>query len=185
MKYLPILAVLLVIAGCRSEQDATVIDAGGDRTITSIDQIDVQDYLRAADELVGSMFASDVFPPDARVVRIEVSRIRDESSALQTDTELLTNQVLAQLGRSRSPRVLARTPGAEDPLTDADLGGRSGAAASDYRLSGRITDQYARAGRQRQKTFVFEMTLTDDSGYGVWRDQRFITKAGTRNKAGL
>jgi PBP1b-binding outer membrane lipoprotein LpoB len=183
-------SLCLVFAGCATEQDARTIDSVGDQTITTIDQVDIQDYIRAADEMVTSMFDSGAFPPEEDEIILELSRIADESSAIGLNTSVLTGEIRSMLNRSRSPRVLTMTPRSEDArsndLTRMDqFENAEPELRSDYRLSGQITDVRATAGRTRQSTFVFKMTLTDNRGLGIWEEQRLITKAGTRNRAGL
>lgn len=188
--FLPLLTVTtlgLAFGGCAKEYDARDVDPSSEQGIKTVGGVDMRDYLRAADELTSSMLARGIFDPNKDEVILRLSRVRDDSSALNVDTELVTNQIRTILNASNHPRVLTITPGYEDPASadDRAMGEMAGQPRIEpqYTLSGRISNVNSVAGDARQTTFIFKMTLTDNRGLALWEDQRFISKAGTRDTA--
>ena len=58
--------------------------------------------------------------------------------------------------------------------------------APDYSLSGKITQEIDRAGRTKQSTFYFQLSLTDlRTGLAFWEDQHEISKLGKRATVGF
>ena len=82
----------------------------------------------------------------------------------------------------------------EDPLAkDAadyaafmnDKPAATASAMPDYSLSGKLLENKVSAGRDRQTTFTFQMSLTEvASGYAIWEDEVQITKAGRKSTVG-
>lgn len=182
-------ASTLVLAGCGGG-GARQIDTRGSDVITTVDDVDIQNYLEAANELTASMLESGEFSRvlgDDRFVLLELDRVANDTADPYIDTQLLTDTIRTNVVKSGLARFI--TPGYESPLSADDraaaefTGQRVQQPA--YTLSGRISDVRARAGRDRQSTFIFKLTLSDRNGVAIWEDQRFITKQGRRPKVGI
>ncbi|MBP7143481.1 MAG: penicillin-binding protein activator LpoB, partial [Opitutaceae bacterium] len=82
---------------------------------------------------------------------------------------------------------------AEDPLAkeaaemQAMLAGQKKTTTLPYyTLSGKLIEDRARAGRTRQVTYTFQMSLTTvKDGLAVWEDEKQITKIGTKPSVGF
>lgn len=178
----------VMLAGCGGS-GARQIDTGGRDVITTIDQVDIQNYIEAADELVQSMIRSGVLgriaPEDGTPVIIELDRVRNDTFDDSIDVEIITDTVRIETLQSglatfiTPDSALARADRAAAEELEQDL------PQAAYTLSGRITSVGAQAGRTRQNTFIFRLTLSSRDGLDVWSDQRRITKQGTRNAVGI
>ncbi len=184
----------LYLAGC--ETGATYTDSKGTGTIVSLDQIDIQDWNRAADEMVASLLASGVLEraPEQPAV-MAVSRIVNNTMQ-QVDTDSLTKKIRIELNRS-GKTITTTTLGlggkAEDPLAkeaaemQAMLGGQKKVTTLPYyTLSGKLLEDRARAGSTRQVTYTFQLSLTTvKDGLAVWEDEKQITKIGKKPSVGF
>ena len=190
-----LLAVLL-FSGCAST-GARYISTGGTETIVSMDQINIQDWSNAADQLVNSLLTSGALEraPKQPAV-LAVSRIINNTQQ-HIDTDSLVKKIRVSL--SRTGKVMTTTTmglggRAEDPLAKdaaeyaAFMNDESASAAThlpDYSLSGKLLEDRAKAGRDRQVTYSFQLTLTEvTSGLAVWEDEVQITKAGRKASVG-
>ncbi len=179
---------LVALVGCQG-QGAREIDTGGREVITSIDQVDIQNYLAAADELVQSMIRSGVLgriaPADGGPVLIELDRVRNDTFDDTIDVDIITDTVRIEtlktgLAAFITPdSVLSRA----DRKAAEELGQDLPQAA--YTLSGRIASVGTQAGRTQQVSYIFRLTLSSRDGVDVWADQKPITKQGSRNSVGL
>ncbi|HOK78850.1 MAG TPA: penicillin-binding protein activator LpoB, partial [Verrucomicrobiota bacterium] len=124
-------------------------------------------------------------PPAVMVV----SRVVN-STTQQLDTDLLVKKIRVAL--NKSGKAVTRTTWglgdtAEDPLakeleaTAATTAGRM----ADFTLSGKFIETTVHAGRTRQSTFSFQLSLSDARGLAVWEDEKEITKQGTRPSIGF
>jgi len=192
-------ACLTLISGCQT--NARRVEAGGEESVVSLNRIDIAEYRQAAGEMVQSLIESGVLSRTERIPVIAVSRIRNNTTQ-QIDTDLLTKKIRVDL--NRSGRALTSTTiglggTAEDPLAKGEMqrkeffndgesseeGEAAGPARPDYTLSGKIIEQRARAGRVREVTYVFQLSLTDTTrGVAAWEDERSFAKQGTRNAVG-
>lgn len=190
---LTLLAAML-LSGC--QRQARYIDSGGPDTIVVVGQINIQDWNRAADQMITSLLTSDRLEAAPRKPAVmAVSRVVNNTSEL-VDTDLLTQRIRVAL--NQSGKVLTTTTvgvggRAEDPLAaelrqarDAAEGVQTDARLQvDYTLGGKIIQLRANAGNVREATYSFHLTLTDvTTGLAVWEDQRQITKQGARSAIG-
>lgn len=188
-----LLALSLVLVGCGS--GARYVDSRGTETIVSLDQINIQDWALAADEMVASLLASSVLERAPSVPAVmAISRIVNNTT-LQVDTDYLTRKIRVSL--NQSGKVLTTTTiglggRVEDPLAKESaemasfLGeGQPTTRLPDYTLSGKLLENRARAGSTRQVTYTFQLALTEvKSGLAVWEDEKEITKQGRRATVG-
>lgn len=186
----------LLLTGCASTK-ARYIDPQGTETIVSLDQINIQDWSNAADQLVDSLLVSGVLeraPKQPAVLAI--SRIINNTQQ-HVDISSLTKKIRVSLNRT-GKIVTTTTMGlggrVEDPMAKdaadyaafmSDKPAETTASLPDYTLSGKLIEDRARAGRDRQTTFSFQMSLTAvSSGLAVWEDEVQITKAGRKPSVG-
>ncbi|MGE9296930.1 MAG: penicillin-binding protein activator LpoB [Puniceicoccales bacterium] len=181
-------ASLAWFAGC--ETPATYVESNSPQTIVSLNQIDTQDFAKAADQMINSLLTSGVVNRDPQSPSVmAVSRIVNNTTQL-IDVNLLTKKIRVAL--NQSGKVLTTTvigPGgqAEDELAK-ELGARyqmPEAARPYFTLSGRIIEVRAQAGSTKQVSYVFQLSLTEiNTGLAVWEDEVDITKQGQRNAVG-
>lgn len=174
----------LALSGCQHADARVVEDNTG--LITTVDQIDIQDWERAAEVLVARLLNSGAIDATAGDPAIlAVSRIVNNTSD-RVDVDLLTRKIrvaLSTTGLVRTTTVIG-LGGAEDPLAQQQA--TSAPVAPDYSLSGKLIEVRAQAGRTRQSSFVFQLVLTEiPTGLAAWEGEETITKQGTRNAVGL
>lgn len=190
--------VSLLVVGCasnRAPRDAVYIDSTGQRTVVSLDQINIQDWSLAADELVASLLNSQVLDraPQQPAV-LAISRIVNNTTQ-QVDTDFLTRRVriaLNQSGKALTTTTFGRAGQVEDELA-RETGEMQRFMEDDaapmpipsFSLSGKLLEDRAQAGRTRQVTYVFQLAMTDiRSGLAMWEDEVMITKQGERAAVG-
>lgn len=197
MKHFTLLSASAIVAagllGC--SEKTTYVDTNGPDTIVSTDQINAQDWNRAAQEMVSSLLDSGTLESAPRQPAImAISRITNKTDQ-NVDTDLLTKNIRVSLNKSgkvRTSTTIGLNGKAEDPLAkgskqqDEFYNGTSHAPPDlpDYTLSGKILEERARAGDTRQVTYTFQLSLTDRSGNAAWEEQRQITKQGKRPSVG-
>ncbi len=194
---LTLAAGLAAVTGCESS-GARYVETGGPDVIVSLDQIDIQDFERAADEMVQSLNASPKIRGTAQNPAIlGITGVRNDTSD-RFNTDLLTKRIrvaLNKTGRMETTMVVGPGGNAEDPFAAGNrqaedyLTGRDTnpvADLPDYTLSGRIFEVGTRAGRTKQVSYDFQLSLTDRvTGRAVWEDVRTITKQGKKNSVGM
>jgi penicillin-binding protein activator len=186
--------VLAAGAGC-SDSHAKYVDPNGPNTVVTLDQIDIQDFNKAATDMVQSLLNSGVLDQaQRRPAEMWISRITNTTTQ-RVDTDLLIKNIrvaLNQSGKVRTSTANGLGGRAEDPLArDSQRAqefyngtNRQPPNLPDYTLSGKIIETTARAGDTRQITYTFQLSLSDRSGTAAWEDQRQITKQGKRNAVG-
>ncbi len=190
-----LLPLLILLAGCGG--GAKYVDSTGPNTIVTVNRIDIQDWSRAADQMVQNLLASGVLDRSARQPAVlAISRIVNNTSQ-QVDTNLLTKRIrvaLNQSGKAVTTTTVGLGGTAEDPLAKdqaAYEAFRKGddpdraAVQPDFSLSGRLIETKATAGRTAQMTYSFQLSLTEiKTGLALWEDQVDITKQGKKNAVG-
>jgi penicillin-binding protein activator len=194
---IPLLALVALIpvlwTGCASG-GARRIETGGRDSITSVGQIDIQDFIAAAEASVGKLLASgtlDKVPTPPAIMA--VSLVRNDTGK-QFDTDLLTKKIRVKLnnsGKALTTTTVSLNDTPEDALAkklQADreaVDGKSNVPLPDFSLSGKILETRARAGDVRQSTFSFQLSLTDKRGLALWEGEEEITKQGKRSSVGF
>lgn len=188
----PFIAIVpLIVGGCASE--AHYVQTGDQHNVVTIGQINIQDYIQAANaavtELLGSGALDKVAHPPAVLA---ISRIINNTSQ-QIDTDLLTKKIrvaLLQSGKAMTTTT-GGLGGAEDPLAKGMqqesefMNDKKTSRLPDFSLSGKIIETAVRSGNTRQATFSFQLSLTDTQGLAVWEGEKEITKQGTRSSVGF
>lgn len=187
-------AAALLLAGCASP-NAKYVDAQGPNTIVSLNQINIQDWNKAADDLVASLLASGVLDraPNQPAV-MAVSRIRNATQQM-VDVDNLTKKIrvaLNQTGKVVTTTTLGPDGKKEDDMA-ADVGAMGAFMSGEkqkttlpyYTLSGKLLEDRASAGKVNQTTYTFQLSLTTvRDGLAVWEDEVQITKQGQRSAVG-
>ncbi len=197
MKKLLIAAGVAALAFTGCQQGAQYEDAQGNRTITNLDKVNIQDFAKAADFLVQSFLSSEEFANIAKAGKkpvIAISGVRNDTTG-NFDTDMLMTKIKSAMINSR--KVLISTtvgPGgrADDALArelrqqDDFVAGRDTLPKTpEYTLSGKILEDRARAGDMKQTSYVFQLTLTSvKEGVAVWMEEKIITKQGEKDSVG-
>lgn len=186
----------VLLGGCATES-AHVIDSNGPRTITTVGNINIQDYANAADTMVNSLVdsvinAGKLQAPAGQPSMLAISRIVNNTSQ-HIDTDMLVKKIRVAL--NKTGKVVTTTTmglgGAEDPLAEGlrqekeFLADKKTTRSPDYSLSGKIIEQREQAGGTRQSSFVFQLSLTSKDGVAVWEEEKTITKQGRRATVGF
>lgn len=180
---IPLVAITAALAGCGT--NAHYVQSGGRESVVSINQINIQDFISAADSATSDLLASGVLnrvqhPPAI----LAMSRIVNNTGE-QIDTDLLTKKIrvaLLQSGKAVTTTTFGLN-GAEDPLAPSIQ--RQPTQLPDFTLSGKIIETYVAAGSTKQSTYSFQLSLTDQRGLAVWESDKDITKQGTRSSVGF
>lgn len=177
-----------LLAGCGSP--AVYVDPNAGSGIVSVDAINVQDFALAADGMLQSLYDSPAFSGakarDGGAPVLLVGRVRNDTSD-NFDTDLLVKKMTVSITRSGKARV-AKAIGVAAPEDTVAAEARRGAPAlsPDYTLSGKIIETRAKAGKVKQSTFTFQLSLTEvKTGLSVWEEEKAVTKQGSKNSVGF
>jgi len=165
--------------------NAHYVETGGNRNIVSVGEINIQDYIQAANTMTGELLASGALdrvksPPAI----LAISRIVNNTGK-QIDTDLLIKKIrvaLLQSGKAVTTTTFGLGGQAEDPLAK---GMQQTTRPADFSLSGKIIQLNAKAGDTTQATYSFQLSLTDTQGLATWEGEKEITKIGTRGTVGF
>jgi len=190
---LSLAAALLTLPACASK--ATYIETGGTDSIVSVGEVDIQDLQRAASGMLESLIALGTLQnAPHQPARLRIERVvNDTSSAF--DVGELTYRMREQLVNSGQATVLtayganAESPEAQERLKqEAFRRGETSVESlePDFFLTGKITQLKRSAGRTRQTTYTFRLTLTDSrTGQEAWTKVVDVTKQGQKNAVGF
>jgi uncharacterized protein (TIGR02722 family) len=181
-------------AGCAGT-GAHYVQTGDQHNIVSLGQINIQDYIQAANDMTGKLLASGALDRVANPPAVlAISRIVNNTGQ-QIDTDLLTKKIrvsVLESGKALTTTTLGLGGSAEDPMAKGlqqenefknDV---KTTRTPDFTLSGKIIELTARASNTRQTTYSFQLSLTDTkSGLAVWEGEKEITKQGTRSSVGF
>jgi hypothetical protein len=182
----------LLLAGCT--QQARRIDPQGTQTITTVNELDIQDATDAAAELSQSLLASGQLGRGGEPSIIAIDRYVNNTGE-HIDRDAVIKKIRVSLNKAGVARTLVTI----DPT--GALGGESDIASRaayergaewghrtvtpDYALTFKILDNRTRAGDVRQTTYIFQMSLVDvATGLAVWEDEKQITKQGEKPAVG-
>lgn len=185
----------ILIAGCQSTPNAKYVDSRGTETIVSLNQINIQDWNQAADNLVADLLSSGVLDRAPQLPAVmAISRIVNNTQQ-QIDTDSLTKKIriaLNQTGKVVTTTTMGHGGRIDDP-TAAEAAQMQAFMAGEkhqttlpyYTLSGKLLQDNARAGTTRQVTYTFQLSLTTvRDGLAVWEGEELITKQGRRANVG-
>lgn len=186
-------AVSLVGAGCAT--NAHYIQTGGNQSVVTIGQINIQDYMQAADAMTSELLASGALDRVAHPPAVlAISRIVNNTGE-QIDTDLLTKRIRVALlnsGKAMTTTTMGLGGTAEDPMAkglqqeNEFKSDQQNTVTPDFTLSGKIIQLAVKAGNTSQSTYSFQLSLTDaKNGLAVWEGEKNITKQGTRSSVGF
>jgi len=192
---LPVLAAAIPLIGSGCATNAHYVQTGGSESVVTIGQINIQDYIQAANAATGDLLASGALDRVATPPAVlAISRIVNNTGQ-QIDTDLLTKKIrvaLLQSGKAMTTTTMGLGGTAEDPMAQglqeenafkADV---KNTRTPDFTLSGKIIELAVKAGNTSQSTYSFQLSLTDaKSGLAVWEGEKEITKQGTRSSVGF
>jgi len=186
------IAPVIFITGCAS--NAHYVETGGRDNIVNVNQINIQDYIQAANAAVTDLLKSGALdrvqnPPAV----LAISRIVNNTGQ-QIDTDLLTKKIrvaLSQSGKAVTTTTFGIAGTAEDPLAKGIqqeqefMNDQKTTRTPDFSLSGKIIQTTARSGNTQQSTYSFQLSLTDKQGLAVWEGEKEITKQGAHSTVGF
>ena len=183
---IPLVAASAVfITGCAT--DAHYVATGGTQNIVNVGQINIQDYIQAANAAASDLLANGVLdrvktPPAV----VFMSRIVNNTGQ-QIDTDLLTKKISITLLNSGKAVFTSTDPAAKGMKDETDfMNDQKSQKIPDFTLSGKIIQLNARAGNTTQATYSFQLSLNDTkTGYQVWEGEKEITKIGTKGSVGF
>ena len=186
-------ALPFVIGGCAT--NAHYVETGGRENVVSVNQINIQDYIQAANAAVNDLLASGALDrvPNPPAV-LAISRIVNNTGQ-QIDTDLLVKKIRVAVlnsGKAQTTTTLGLGGTAEDPMAkglqqeNEFMNDQKTTRKPDFTLSGKIIETTARAGSTRQSTYSFQLSLTDSkTGLATWEGEKEITKQGTHPSVGF
>ena len=191
-----VLVSLGMAAGC-STPKTTYVETDSSRLINNVDEINIQDFARAADEMTQSLIENclaeeDLTSANADKPVIAISRIKNETN-MRFDTDLLVKRIRTNLNRTKTvyTTTTVNLKKGEDPLAeealliDEAIEEDSKPLVHDYSLSGKIIEVTTRTDNLRQSTYEFQLTLSDRRGLAVWEEIKNVTKQGKKATVGF
>jgi len=189
-------SAVVVLCGCATK--TAYVDPNSSNLITTTEGINIQDFSQAADAMTASLIDNLINPgmlkssEPGEPALMAISRIQNNTGQ-QLDTDLLVKKMrvaLLRTGKIQTSTTIAYG-GAEDPLAaeqqqaqeffDDEKHNR----LPDYTLSGKIIEDRTSAGRTKQTSYIFQLSLSSRAGIGVWEDERTIVKQGKRASVGF
>lgn len=167
----------LIMTGCATTggDGGVVINNGGSGKITSYVGLDTEDFKVKGQEMVDSLLDPPVPPcildkAAQRPAIIAIGRIINNTT-LYIDTDLLMKKIRVNLNKNGKA------------VTDTTGGTLN---TPDFTFSGKIIQpDNVRAGNKTQRTYIFQLSLTDNKGLAVWEDEKEVTKITKRGSVGL
>jgi len=188
-----------LLSGCAST--ATYVEPGSGRGIVSVDQINTQDWINAAEKLTNSLLQSGVLNrDDGKRFVLMIGRVRNNTTE-HIDTDGLVKKIRVALNKSGKVKTTTAVGigGPEDASSQlvrelrnskefkqSTVAGQGEMKAPSFSLSGKITQSIVRAGRTKQSDYTFELSLTNlRTGLADWEDEHIISKQGKRASVGF
>lgn len=179
MNKLFLLACAVLIVGC--ETPASYKNPEGKDLVVSLGKVDIQDFATAGQAMLQSMMLSPAFDRAGAKPVLEIGRIKNDTATV-FDTDLLLSKLNVPLVNSGRVTLISKDPVAEEAR--AKVGGT--VPKPDFVLSGKILEDRAKAGKTKQASFVFQLTLIDvRNGTAAWTEEKIVTKQGTKNAVGF
>lgn len=154
----PIVVVAWVFRGCLAVTSANMAKMA--KTEAAM-RVDTQDFAVKADEMIGTLVESSILDKAAHhPAVIAIGRIVN-NTALSIDTDLLMKKIRVNL--NKSGKAVTDTTGGTNDV--------------DFNFSGRIVQPLnIRDGNKTQRTYVFQLSLTDNNGLAVWEEEKEVGK---------
>ena len=179
-------AIPFVVGGCATQ--AHYIQTGGHESLVTVNSINIQDFIQAANAATSDLLASGALDKVANPPAVlAISRIVNNTGQ-QIDTDLLTKKIRVALlnsGKAQTTTTMGLGGTAEDPMAkglqqeNEFMNDQKATRKPDFTLSGKIIQTIAKDGNTSQSTFSFQLSLTDaKTGLAVWEGEKEITKQG-------
>lgn len=185
--------MLSALFGCSTP--ARVIETGGTESVTSVGEVDIQDLKNAAAGMLESLISTNVLDrAPNQPARVAVDRVVNDTSSSFSIDELLYRMREQLVNSGKVQVITAYGDNPESRIAQEELRRRAmqegrtsiDTLTPDYALTGRITQLKRAAGRVRQTTYTFRLTLTDiRTGLEVWTRTEEVTKQGSKNSVGF
>lgn len=181
--------------GCAPAR-VTYMDPGSmENKIVSIGKINQQDWGLAATKLANSMVSSGrLIRKDGKDSIVSLGRIQNKTSEhiemalliekirigiLKSGQASITTAVGAGGPEDASTMTVRRELRDNEEFEQKNVAAKGTIKAPTFSLSGRIIESGATAGRTKQSTFTFQLTLTNlVTGTAAWMDEFEIVKQG-------
>ena len=180
--------MLLIGTTACTAPTATRIDPAGTQTITTISGLNIQDALDAASDLSQSLLNSGILGRNGSPSKIAISNYRNNTS-IQIDRDRIIKKIRVTLNKAGVAQTFTTfnssggTTNTEDGFATRHQPQTK--LTPDYTLTLKILEDNIHAGRTRQVTYTFQMSLTDiKNGLAVWEDEKMITKQGKKPAIG-
>ncbi|MEM9418147.1 MAG: hypothetical protein AAGA25_03700, partial [Planctomycetota bacterium] len=160
--------------GACTNNPARRIDPQGTETITTYDKLDIQDATDAAAELSESLLASGRLGKDGEPSIIAIDRYINNTTQ-QIDRDEVIKKIRVTLNKAGVAQTLTTIDSRGETGGESNIASKfarenidnEGSAVTpeplvpDYALTYKILENRARAGKIRQTTFTFQMSLVD------------------------
>lgn len=186
-------AASLFLGGCNGDAGARRIDER--EAITTVGQIDIQDFNHAARELTNKMLVSAQFQNELRRLNearprgpaplVKISRIKNDTTLKMNMRGFLVDPMEEVLSESGKVRFFAEDTQAQGIAAAHETLGGGGPQIPDLVLYGTVRDLRTEAGSMRQAAYIFHLRLAGADGTTVWQGQTQIIKRGSRPAVGL
>ncbi len=186
-------AGLFSLWGCGTP--ARPIETGGTESITSIDDVDMQDINKAASGMLESLLVQGTLSGGKnKPAQLVIGTIVNDTSS-RFDVGEMTYRMREQLVNSGQAAVVTTYGNNPEDATAQDAAKREAflkgqtsvpGVDPDFSLTGKITQVKREAGNVRQATYTFRLTLTNlRTGLEAWTKVVDVTKQGTKNAIGF
>ena len=167
-------AILLAVSGC-SPDSARRIEAGGARSLLSVNKINMADWNEAASSLVNDMLASGCLDSfKQKPVKMAVGRIVNRTSR-SIETDLLTRQITIALNNSGKVRVAATDAFSKEQEKYEAFMNDKKVSLPKLVMTGKIIEDRESVDGVREVTYVFILSLAS-GGEVIWEAQKQIAK---------
>ena len=186
------LGALLALTGCDTVPETRTVDAKGPEAVNTA-AINSQDWANAADQLVGSLLASNALDNAPRTPAVlAVDRVINNTQ-LMVDTDLLIKKIrvaLTQTGKiaitntmGLGERAVIASEAAR--LEEMQSGQKQQVLVPDYTLYAKLIQQTDQGRKVTQNTYSFQMSLVQTkTGLTVWEEEKTIAKQ-TKNSSSI
>jgi len=183
---------LLLLSGCGTAPHT--IDPLGREAVTTLEDINIQDWQSMADRLVASLTASGKLATLPQPVVIAFDRIKNNTQQ-HTDTALLEKKLRVALSAKGVQFTNAEGLGEKSPYSNQARRDAENARAFEkgssqietqqkraaYTIGGAMIERRARLDNDKQTTFVFQLSLNEiATGVTIWEDEQMVAKKATR-----
>lgn len=168
---LALVAGSCLMIGCATTGDGPIVINGSSSQNLDDGGLNTQNFALKGEEMVDSLLESGVFDKATQhPAVIAIGRIVNNTT-LYIDTDQLMKKIRVNLNKN-GKAVTDTTGGVLNNL--------------DFTFSGKIIQPpNVRQGNRTQRTYIFQLSLTDNRGLAVWEEEKEVSKITKRSGAGL